>query len=84
MFLFTANESIDQVDKAVLRPGRCLMNLEIKNWSAHRAAQWLELKDIASKKEMLQGTTTLAELYALLNDVEAAAQHQEPLGFNAT
>jgi len=82
VFLFTANESIDQVDKAILRPGRCLMNLEVKNWTQPRAEQWLKLKSLEDKIEKIAGTTvTLASLYALLNDVEEATQQQEVLGF---
>ena len=82
IFLFTANEKIDEIDPAILRPGRCLQNLEVGNWTKERAARWLASmgrEDLISK---LQPNTSLAEMYALINDIQTAKTHKDSkIGF---
>lgn len=83
IFLFTANESIDVVDQAILRPGRCLQNLEIQNWRFDRAADWMR-KQVGfdrSLLEQLKPENSLAEMYALINNRKIAANHKGHFGF---
>jgi hypothetical protein len=82
IFLFTANETIDEVDPAILRPGRCLQNLEIKSFSRKRAEQWLLQRGASDKLSKLSDDNSLAELYAILHDFKPAEdQRGGSIGF---
>jgi hypothetical protein len=56
----TTNEDIARLHPAVVRPGRCLAQLEVGRLSAVEATSWLGRPAPAS---------TLAELYALRDGV---------------
>lgn len=81
LFLFTANETISEIDKAILRPGRCLQNLEVPNWNRARAEDWLRSKDQAAFITKLKGEQSLADLYALINNVTIASTGKGTFGF---
>ena len=83
IFLFTANEHITTVDPAILRPGRCLQNLEIPDWTFESAKKWLIAHEAKDKIDQLKGkdTISLAELYAILNGTMHAEGRQNNLGF---
>lgn len=82
VFLFTANEKIDEIDAAILRPGRCLHNMEVKDWSMERASKWLTDKGSEQHIPKLKRKTTLAELYAMVNGTAIARDHKDDkLGF---
>jgi hypothetical protein len=55
----TTNEPLAALHPAVIRPGRCLAEIEVGRLSAAEAAAWLGDPDAAP------GSATLAELYAL-------------------
>jgi len=55
----TTNEPLDRLHPAVVRPGRCLAQIEVGPLTATEAASWLE------NGEHVARPTTLAELYAL-------------------
>jgi len=82
IFLFTANEKIEEIDPAILRPGRCLQNLEVGDWTRDRAAAWMKGMDRKDLVPQLKSTNSLAEMYALINDVTAAKTHRDAkIGF---
>lgn len=79
IFVFTANEQIDDIDPAILRPGRCLQNLEVPNWNRRSAVKWL--KDKGVENISLPNEISLAELYAITNKTMHAEQLHKSLGF---
>jgi Domain of unknown function (DUF5925)/ATPase family associated with various cellular activities (AAA) len=56
----TTNEPLTALHPAVVRPGRCLAQIEMGRLSPAEAAAWL-----GSAPEAIRGGATLAELYAL-------------------
>jgi len=77
VFLFTANEKIEDIDPAILRPGRCLQNVLVDNWKQEEARKWLDQRGILEKySQNVQNGASLAELYAMLNGVIPAKQHK--------
>jgi len=85
IFLFTANESIEEVDPAILRPGRCLQNLEVSNWNWNAASNWVRNK-VGPEKAVavlskLKDKNSLAEMYALINDRDIASDNRGQFGF---
>jgi len=81
IFVFTANEAIESIDPAILRPGRCLQNLEIPNWTRKAAEKWFKNKGAEDKIKYLKNEISLAEMYALLNNTMHAETSQPHLGF---
>lgn len=55
MVLITTNEPIEHMHAAILRPGRCLANIHIAEFSAREGSAWLDAK--------VDRDMTLAELY---------------------
>ncbi|HET9169568.1 MAG TPA: DUF5925 domain-containing protein [Actinospica sp.] len=55
----TTNEPLDRLHPAVVRPGRCLAQIEVGPLSGQEAAAWLD------NGERMARPMTLAELYAL-------------------
>jgi hypothetical protein len=60
LFLFTTNAEVSDIDPAILRPGRCFLNLEIPALAPAEATKWLSRH--GSRKTADQAMT-LAELY---------------------
>lgn len=84
LFLVTFNEEVRKLDPAVVRPGRCLVNIGFREFSPTAARAWLEEHDVLDAEEMLPNRSyTLAELYARLNGDYRRAQEwlREPAGF---
>jgi hypothetical protein len=63
LFVITTNETIDALHPAIVRPGRCLANLEFTPFSALEAAAWLGTSGPTKP-------ATLAELYAIASQSE--------------
>lgn len=81
VFLFTANEEIHEIDPAILRPGRCLQHLHIPNWDHANSVAWLTQRGSVSKVNRLAATNSLADLYAIHNDMDIFVNHKETFGF---
>jgi hypothetical protein len=81
VFLFTANEEIHEIDPAILRPGRCLQHLHIPNWDRENSAAWLTRRGSAAKICRLAATNSLADLYAIHNDMDIFVNRKEAFGF---
>lgn len=82
IFLITFNEDVKDIDAAFLRPGRCLLNAEFREFEEAEATEWLvnhKKTDFAVSDKM-----SLAQLYAALyakqegKDIPAEAR----LGFH--
>lgn len=63
MILITTNEPLRAMHSAVIRPGRCLNEMEFGTLSAGQANRWL--RERGSKAQVL-GSATLAQLYSML------------------
>jgi hypothetical protein len=64
MVLITTNESLSSMHPAVIRPGRCLSEMEFGALSPNAANRWLHQH--ASQAEV-HNPTTLAQLYAMVS-----------------
>ncbi|NUS45376.1 MAG: AAA family ATPase [Mycobacteriaceae bacterium] len=84
MVLITTNEDLSQLHPAVVRPGRCLAQIEVGRLSAAESVAWLarEAPD-ASTADLHPDGATLAELVArrLGDDQIALAATSQPAGF---
>lgn len=81
VFLFTANEEIHDIDPAILRPGRCLQHLHIPDWDHANSVAWLTRQGSSSKINRLSKTNSLADLYAIHNDMDIFVNQKEAFGF---
>jgi hypothetical protein len=61
----TTNEDITRLHPAVIRPGRCLAQIEVGALSHAEATAWLAAAGTASGKGIAAGGATLAELIAM-------------------
>jgi hypothetical protein len=68
----TTNEELGRLHPAVVRPGRCLAQLEVGPLPREEAAQWLGNED-----GLVGPSATLAELYALKARAEGAGGTHE-------
>lgn len=68
VFLITFNEQIQAIDKAFLRPGRCIMQHEFSPFSVSEANEWMAAKSSAYRFAQRHGNEiTLAEMYSKLS-----------------
>ena len=72
----TTNEDLARLHPAVTRPGRCLAQIEVGSLPRHEAEAWLGAKGVPPEG------ATLAELYALKNDLApvVASRDEAPIG----
>jgi len=71
LMVITTNEPIANINKAILRPGRCLADLHFRPFDRREAADWLDRYGKADKiKNQSQSEWTLAELYSLMYDAK--------------
>jgi Domain of unknown function (DUF5925)/ATPase family associated with various cellular activities (AAA) len=64
LILLTANEPGAKIHKAIVRPGRCLANLEFPPLTADEAMVWL--RDRGASDAVVTGPRTISQLYATL------------------
>jgi len=83
IFLFTFNEKIEELDKAIVRPGRCLAQMYFNPFNADEAREWVKSKELDCQIE--EKEYTLADLYMMLLDatkIEAPKRKRKvALGF---
>jgi len=68
IFLPTFNEKIEEIDPAVIRPGRCISRLEFQKFTTEEAQDWLTrngLPDISPAGSETLEPVSLAELYQI-------------------
>jgi len=73
----TTNEDLHRLHPAVMRPGRCLAQIEMGPFSPAQAASWL------GRPAGFDAPVTLAELYALRNG-HSPARSAQPLRTGGT
>lgn len=67
IFLITTNEEVNKLDKAVTRPGRCLAQIEFKEFEAADARRWVAKHEVFKQ---YHGPTTLAQMVSDIEDNE--------------
>lgn len=89
LFLVTFNEDINELDPAIVRPGRCLNITAFDRFPVEEAQQWLRDQGYEDKvNELTEPTYSLAELYAMINgettyDAELETAARRVIGFTA-
>jgi hypothetical protein len=79
LVLMTTNETMEEIDSAYLRPGRCLQKLEFSKFDSSEAGDWLKAHGSdASVKE-----AALAELYEIIRTGEVPGQEKSSFGFGS-
>jgi hypothetical protein len=68
LLLLTSNEPVHGLHPAIVRPGRCLANVQFTLFTRTQAAEWL-----AGAGKPPSRDSTLAELYCLRGDVDTIA-----------
>ncbi|MGH7814751.1 MAG: DUF5925 domain-containing protein [Candidatus Binataceae bacterium] len=63
MILVTTNEELGKLNPAIIRPGRCLSEIEFRRFGADEGNRWLRS---AGCDRRIDGPRTLSELYAIL------------------
>lgn len=71
----TTNEELGRLHPAIVRPGRCLAQIEVGPLPRAEAAAWLGTQDGLTGPH-----TTLAELYALQSGLAAGQDEPAPIG----
>ena len=84
IYLLTANEQIEDIDRAVIRAGRCLQRLEVAPLDSSEAEKWLgkhKLDPILRRE--LPSNYCLADLYELKRTYRTRrdAEKSKPFGF---
>lgn len=80
LFLLTFNEEIEQIDPAILRPGRCLANIKIPKLSMDEANKWLTNHGAGADK-LINKDVTLAELYSLITNSGRSDEEPKQIKF---
>jgi hypothetical protein len=73
LIAITTNEDLHRLHPAVIRPGRCLAQLEVGPFPPAEAAQWLRDSGAGNHNVAFAAPLTLAELYALRSGRKDAA-----------
>jgi hypothetical protein len=83
LIAITTNEDLYRLHPAVIRPGRCLAQVEVGRFPPAEAAQWLRDSGTGHQNVAFASPVTLAELYALRSGRKGAAdiyRAQEAVG----
>jgi hypothetical protein len=75
LLLITTNEPMRALHPAVIRPGRCLADVQFRPFSRAEADSWLN-----GQAHLPSGELTLAELYRACGDLDPVAAHHLPDG----
>lgn len=75
LLLITTNEPMRALHPAVVRPGRCLADVQFRSFTRAEAASWL-----GTDGGEAAGEPTLAELYAARGDLDLVDAHHRPEG----
>lgn len=80
--LITTNENVGDLHPALLRPGRCGSQIDFRSFDRKQAEAWC-VRSKVDPALVTKSETTLAELYALLDDddVVRVAKERRPIGF---
>lgn len=73
LIAITTNEDLYRLHPAVIRPGRCLAQIEVGPFPPAEAAQWLRDSGAGHENVAFASPVTLAELYAMRSGRKDAA-----------
>jgi Domain of unknown function (DUF5925)/ATPase family associated with various cellular activities (AAA) len=73
LLLITTNEAMRGLNPAVVRPGRCLADVQFRRFSHREASEWLAGSGTAPSSDV-----TLAELYQARGDLASLSNPQLP------
>lgn len=76
LLLITTNEPMRGLHPAVVRPGRCLADVQFRAFNRSEAAAWLDGVEAAPPS----GEMTLADLYRARGDLDTVAAHHTARG----
>lgn len=79
LLLITTNEDLGKLHPAVVRPGRCAVNLRFTEMERNEAAAWLT--EHGGDGAAVPGHATLAELYSLTEEREVVPEAPPTIGF---
>lgn len=79
LVLITTNEEIGKLHPAVVRPGRCLENIEFKKFDHSHGVAWLR-KHGVHMPPVIPSDVSLAELYGIVSG-QRIASPRAPVGF---
>jgi len=64
-FLMSFNEELENIDPAIVRPGRCISKVEFSKFTPQESADWLSRNGARSAERVGSDDLSLAELYQL-------------------
>ena len=79
LVLITTNEDLGTLHPAVVRPGRCYANIGFETFNESEAGEWLRSRGI--NDAAISSRSTIAQLYAVINDNQIVAQKPKIVGF---
>jgi len=79
LFLITFNEAIEQLDPAIIRPGRCMAHVIFTPLDQEEAAVWLNAH--GSPTSGIPTPATIAQLYAHISGGIIMSEDQSGVGF---
>lgn len=80
LILVTTNEPLEKVHPAISRPGRCAARIEFERFSPLMARAWVEHGGGVFPQGGLEGSVTLADLYAIREGYRTE-NGKRPVGF---
>lgn len=66
LFIMTTNVDVKELNPAMIRPGRCMANVNVGAFPATEANAWFEAKGSDAQLDLGVNEATLAEMYARL------------------
>ena len=78
LFLITTNESVKELHQAVIRPGRCLAEINVDPLSNAEARAWLSAHQVDPLPRDLKDTATIAELYGYVASMPLKTASAKP------
>ncbi|MBE0430095.1 MAG: AAA family ATPase [Thermoleophilia bacterium] len=79
LVLITTNEDLGALHPAIVRPGRCYANITFETFDQAQAREWLRSHGVESMS--IPSRSTIAELYAAIENKQIIAQKPKQFGF---
>lgn len=83
LVLLTTNEPVGRLHPAVVRPGRCIADIEFAAFSAEEAHEWLAAKGQVIARSGIPSDTTLAGLFEAAGRPRVRQRTERKMGFAA-
>ncbi len=79
MILITTNEDLGALHPAIVRPGRCFANIGFEAFGESEALNWLGVRGVSGVP--VPSRSTIAELYAMVENNQIVAEKPKLVGF---